>query len=186
MAMRRKRHCSSLELGEAVSKRFRRAHQLLQAAIEPLPSSEQDEGLSGVVPLAKWPGCAARLLALRAATKTLAPSEDLPPGTIAGALMQPLAPSPKVSLRSPPPGTVQWEIPYSKRAAFAYGKETRDSWLRARPRYLGYAEYASWLSSAVPDAELWPSRTEEEEQLGKTSAHFSYVPGLIGVLEDHT
>ena len=71
MAVPRKRRCSSLELGEAgeihsrragqirrrrrfpllflcqaVSKRFRRAHQLLQAAIEPPPprGEEEEEG----------------------------------------------------------------------------------------------------------------------------------------------
>eukprot|EP00438_Fugacium_kawagutii_P027337 Skav236342 [mRNA] locus=scaffold918:33454:39358:- [translate_table: standard] len=32
--------------------------------------------------------------------------------------------------------------------------------LEPRPRYLGYAEYASWVSAAVPDAELRPSPLE--------------------------
>ncbi|CAE7739236.1 SENP1 [Symbiodinium pilosum] len=162
MAVPRKRRCSSLELGEAISKRLRRANQLLQAAIE--PQSEAEAEKQGEVQPAKWPGCAARLLTLRAVSRTVLPSEELPPGKAAWALMQPLPPCPTRSLRSPPPGTLQWDIPYSKRAAFAYGEDARDSWLRARPRYLGYAEYARWLSCAVPDAELRPPVPEKEEE----------------------
>eukprot|EP00913_Durusdinium_trenchii_P006862 g6453.t1 len=50
----------------------------------------------------------------------------------------------------------------------------KDEFLRSRTRYMGYAEYASWISKAVPELELRPLALSAEE----TAAEQSGLTGL--------
>ncbi|CAK9078403.1 Putative ubiquitin-like-specific protease 1B [Durusdinium trenchii] len=56
----------------------------------------------------------------------------------------------------------------------SYKRLAKDEFLRSRTRYMGYAEYASWISKAVPELELRPLALSAEE----TAAEQSGLTGL--------
>jgi len=176
------------DLGEAVSKRLRGAHKSLLAAVVDRDGFSAKTGDS---PVTAWPGSLRRLLSLRAASAPAASpfpaslGQGAEPDTVANALLQPLPPpSGRSEIPIPPAGPLLWTTSF-KRTASIY-KDRK--FLEPRTRYMGYAEYASWVSAAVPETELRPSPLESLETeltglellrlLGKLKAPKKGVPQI--------
>lgn len=146
------------DLGEVVSKRLRSAHKSLLSAVV---DRDGFSAKTGDFPVTAWPG-PLRLLSLRAAraeseAEAVAAVASPEPETVANALLRPLPPAPsgRSEIRMTP-GPLLWK-PCFKRTGFIY-KDRK--FLEPRPRYMGYAEYASWVAAAVPEQELRPSPME--------------------------